>query len=607
MRLYRYIIFSLLIPGFTGCNKDAAININVSDSDIKTEIVTRINLKMKNEDVISKSTTVADNVISNVNILVFDVNGNLLKNYYFENPSSMTISCSSGTKTIVAVANVGDIGFSSYTTINNLRNAVTSNMTNSLDQCTMAGEKCFNLTSSGPITIEMIRLLSKITVVFNKEQLNEGTTVTIRDIRLRNVPSFCCLFSENKPETPSQISEYGDFIDENLEPFDHPYATPLYMFENMQGDIGYTTNESQKSPGESYSVCSYIEIRANYTNEAREGIIKYRFYLGNNITNNFDIIRNKWYQLNVIFREDAINEVSWRIDTTEINDVKYHIDVVAQPINGGSVEGAGYYKYNSVPELTAIPHTNYTFSGWSPSIAPATRNMTYTANFQYVDPTVYVTGVTLSKDTLNLNKGSSGNLTANVLPENANNKSVVWSSSDPNVANVDQNGNVSALNAGIASVSVTTIDGGFTASCSVKVFRIIKLYFYIERTAKVEYKSNDGGYWYLTEPMRDDIYVRSDSPEGIPGTISYSIEWAYNPSSGFSPPGLTSATKAITIFNTLNKLLESGNAWGGETDFTIGNPSITVTGISPSIMTNPPTKIIIDQGMNTYDYNEIGR
>ncbi len=607
MRLYRYIIFYLLIPGLTGCHKDVTIDINTSDSDIKTEIVAKINLTMKDEDVISKSTTVADNVISNVNILVFDVNGNLLKKYYFENQSSMTINCSSGTKTIVAVANVGDIGFSSYTTIGNLRNAVTSNMTNSLDQCIMAGEKLFNLTSSGSITIEIIRLLSKITVVFNKEQLDDGTTVTIRDIRLRNVPSFCCLLSENKPETPSQISEYGDFIDANLEPADHPYATPLYMFENMQGDIGYTTDESQKSPGESHSVCSYIEIRADYINKAREGIIKYRFYLGNNITNNFDVIRNKWYQLNVIFREDAINEVSWRIDTTEIDDVMYHIDVVAQPTNGGSVEGAGYYKYNSAPELSAIPNTNYTFTGWSPTIAPVTKNTTYTANFQYFDPIVYVTGVTLSKDTLNLDSGSSGNLTANVLPGNANNKSVVWSSSDPNVATVDQNGNVTGMSAGNASVSVTTIDGGFTASCSVKVFRIIKLYFHIERTAKVEYKSGNNGYWYLTEPMRDDIYVRSDSPEGIPGTISYSIEWAYNPSSGFSPPGSTAATKAIIIFNTLNKLLESGNAWGDETDFTIDYPTITVTGISPSIVANPPSKIIVDQGMNIYNYNEIGR
>lgn len=605
MRLNRYIILSLFIPGFLCCDKDP--EINTSGSEIKTEIIARINLTMKDEDVISKSTTVVDNVISNVNILVFDVNGNLLKSCYFENPSSMTISCSSGTKTIVAVANAGDMGLSSYTTIGNLRSAITPNMTNSLDQCIMAGEKCLNLTNSGLVTIEMTRLLSKITVVFNKEELDEGTTVSIRDIRLRNVPSFCRLFSDNQPIKSSEISEYGDFIDSNLEPSGHLYATPLYMFENKQGDIGFATNESQKSPGESYPVCSYIEIRADYTNEAREGIIKYRFYLGNNITNNFDVVRNKWYQLNVIFREDAINEVSWRIDTTEITDVLYLVEVVSQPLNGGSVEGSGYYKYGSLPELDATPNTYYTFTGWSPAIAPVTRSMTYTANFQYIDPTIHVTGITLSKDSLNLNSGSTGNLTAIVLPENANNKSVVWSSSNPSVATVDQNGNVSGLSAGIVSIIATTADGGYTASCTVKVFRIIKLYFHIERTAKVEYKSNNGGYWYLTEPLRDDIYVKSDSPEAIPGTISYSIEWAYDPSSGFSPPESTTSTKSIIIYHTLNQMLESDNAWGSETDFTIDYPIITVTGVSPAIMESPPTRIIVDQQMNTYKYTEIGR
>lgn len=605
MRLYRQILFSLLIPGLPGCYKDATIN-DTSGSEIKTEIIARINLTMKDEDVISKSTTVVDNVISNVNILVFDVNGNLLKSCYFENPSSMTISCSSGTKTIAAVANAGVISLSSYTTIGNLRNAITSNMTNSLDQCIMVGEKCINLTNSGLITIEMRRLLSKVTVVFNKEGLDEGTSLIIREIRLRNVPSSCRFFSDNKPLTSSEISQYGDSIDANLEPSCHQEATPLYLFENKQGDIGSAANESQKSPGESYPVCSYIEIRADYTNVAREGVLKYRFYLGNNITNNFDVVRNKWYQLNVIFREDAINEVSWRIDTTEITDVLYLIDVVAQPVSGGSIDGAGYYKYASVPELAAIPNTNYTFTGWSPTIVPVTGNMTYTANFQYIDPTVHATGVTLSKDTLNLDSGSSVILTANVIPDNANNKNVVWSSSDPNVASVDQNGNVTGLSAGTASITVTTSDGGFTASCIVKVFRIIKLYFHIERTAKVEYKSNDGGYWYLCEPMHDDIYVRSNSPEGIPGTISYSIDWAYDPSSGFSPPESTSATKSIAISNTLNMLLESGDALGKETDFSLDYPTITITGISPAIMANPPTKIIVDQAMNTYSYSEIG-
>ena len=107
--------------------------------------------------------------------------------------------------------------------------------------------------------------------------------------------------------------------------------------------------------------------------------------------------------------------------------------------------------------------------------------------------------------------------------------------------------------------------------------------------------------------MRCMPYQATDSPEAIPGTISYSIEWAYDPSSGFSPPESTTATKSIIIYHTLNQMLESDNAWGSETDFTIDYPIITVTGVSPAIMESPPTRIIVDQQMNTYKYTEIGR
>lgn len=606
MRVNIYIIICVIIPIFICCKKDVGIDTPPVLDDI-SEIEARLSLTIQNEGIISKSTPLIDSVISNVNILVFDINGNLLKHLYFENISSMTINCSSGNKTIVAIANTGNAGFSSYTTIESLRNALFANITNNFTQCILAGEITLNLKNGDDIQIEMIRLISKITVVFNKDQLDEETSVTIRNISLKNVPTTCRLLSENTPETVGEISEYGDFIDTGLEPCSHENATPLYMFENMQGTIGSATVESLKSPGGAAPLCSYIEIKADYLNKAKQGVVKYRFYLGNNITNNFDVQRNIWYRLNVFFKEDAINEVSWRIDTSEITDVLYLVETLSQPVDGGTVGGGGYYKYGTLPELTATPNTNYTFTGWSPVLAPVIGNTTYTATFQYIDPTIHVTSVTLSKDTMNLDLSVSENLTANVLPSNANNKNVVWSSSDPNIANVDQTGKVTGVNAGTASITVITSDGGYRASCIVKVFRIIKLYFHIARTAKVDYKDDDGGYWYLCEPIRDDIYVKSNSGEGIPGTISYTINWAYDPLSGFSPPESTTATKAIIISNTLNKLLESGSAWGGETDFTICYPSIVITGIVPPIMTNPPTKILVDQEMNTYNYTEIGK
>ena len=86
-----------------------------------------------------------------------------------------------------------------------------------------------------------------------------------------------------------------------------------------------------------------------------------------------------------------------------------------------------------------------------------------------VTVTLPVTGVLLSKENYTFDKaGESLQLTATVQPEDASNKEVRWSSSNENVCIV-QNGLVTAVAAGTATVTVTTVDGNFTASCVIKV------------------------------------------------------------------------------------------------------------------------------------------
>jgi len=82
--------------------------------------------------------------------------------------------------------------------------------------------------------------------------------------------------------------------------------------------------------------------------------------------------------------------------------------------------------------------------------------------------TVGVTGVSLDKTALTLTAGGSETLTATVAPANATNKAVSWSSSNAGVATVS-NGTVTAVSAGTATITVTTVDGGKTASCAVTV------------------------------------------------------------------------------------------------------------------------------------------
>jgi len=80
-----------------------------------------------------------------------------------------------------------------------------------------------------------------------------------------------------------------------------------------------------------------------------------------------------------------------------------------------------------------------------------------------------VTDVTLNKNELILAPGDTETLIATVHPENADNKTVTWASSNPEVATITNNGLVTAIANGETTITVTTKDGKKTATCVVTV------------------------------------------------------------------------------------------------------------------------------------------
>ena len=83
-------------------------------------------------------------------------------------------------------------------------------------------------------------------------------------------------------------------------------------------------------------------------------------------------------------------------------------------------------------------------------------------------PFIHVTSVTLDKTEITLHVEETTTLTATILPEAAMDKSVTWSSSNDEVATVSE-GVVTAVAEGTATITVTTTDGGLTATCAVTV------------------------------------------------------------------------------------------------------------------------------------------
>ncbi len=107
--------------------------------------------------------------------------------------------------------------------------------------------------------------------------------------------------------------------------------------------------------------------------------------------------------------------------------------------------------------------------GHTTIIATGSDGITWAGCSVYVtDPNPSVKSVSLNESTLEIDLGENSTLTATVMPYNAVDKSVIWESSDTDVATV-ANGVITAVGVGETTIKVTTVDGGFTATCIVTV------------------------------------------------------------------------------------------------------------------------------------------
>jgi transglutaminase/protease-like cytokinesis protein 3 len=153
------------------------------------------------------------------------------------------------------------------------------------------------------------------------------------------------------------------------------------------------------------------------------------------------------------------------------------------------------------------------------TIVVTTIDGNYTANcivkVSGTSGNVSVTGVTLNKTTLPLEIDERETLIATVLPENATNKTVIWTTTDPLVATVT-NGLVTAVGKGVAAIIVTTVDGNYTATCSVMIGYKLPALTTLpateiwNNTATLSGNISDGGYPVYTE--RGICYSTTQNP-----------------------------------------------------------------------------------------------
>lgn len=122
----------------------------------------------------------------------------------------------------------------------------------------------------------------------------------------------------------------------------------------------------------------------------------------------------------------------------------------------------------------------------------------------------YVTGVTCTSN-INVRLGESEKINAIVEPEDATNKTIIWTSLNPNVAKVDKNGNVKGISLGETDIIAETEDRRFKANCHVKVVDLPDLITAFVRNGLY----TNSGYTYFTLSLffqtntSDPVYLKS--------------------------------------------------------------------------------------------------
>lgn len=195
-----------------------------------------------------------------------------------------------------------------------------------------------------------------------------------------------------------------------------------------------------------------------------------------------------------------------------------------------------------------------------------------------------VTGITVENSPLNLVVGNTGSVSYNIQPTTATNKSVTWSSDNDNVASVNQ-GIVTAHAVGTAHITVTTVDGGFSATCTVIVS---------DGSTPPPTLSNDATLSSLT-------YGGTSVPNFSPNTTEYTIELTAGIKTPPTIDAVTNHANATKVITQAQSVPGSGNVVVTAED---GTTKLTYT-VNYTTKTTVPTTSLTTHVPEIYEAKDI--
>ena len=241
-------------------------------------------------------------------------------------------------------------------------------------------------------------------------------------------------------------------------------------------------------------------------------------------------------------------------DTLLVSGMQANTYIVYFDSVGGIVtEDLKSVKYDSTYNQLPTPTKNgYTFKGWftgqnggeritADTVVKTPENHTIYAHWSQDVQIISPSAVSLNKTSTTLRAGDTETLIATVLPADATNKNVTWTSSNTSVATVSSSGVVTAKAAGTVTITATAGDGGKTATCTVNV----------------------------TAPSEDVSFnIHAENASGRPGnSVTVPVKIENNPGIAVLSFGVKYNSDAMTLTGcSVGDVFEAGDIMSGNID-----------------------------------------
>lgn len=193
--------------------------------------------------------------------------------------------------------------------------------------------------------------------------------------------------------------------------------------------------------------------------------------LGITVENDILTITNSYGTAKLYRTKKVIEAESITINKNNLELLKGHEETLTAHINPTDA----YYKdiiwTSSNPGVATVDNNGKVtaINKGTATITAVSKDGKKTAECKVTVTFINVEGITLNKNNITIIKGQTDHLTAYISPDNASNKKLIWTSSNPGVATVDNNGKITAIKKGTAIITVTTEDGNHQANCIVEV------------------------------------------------------------------------------------------------------------------------------------------